>query len=123
VTAGGFLRYWLPPLLYLVLIFLLSGMSSPPLPVGWDGNLLHYPEYAVLGLLLARALEGGRRAAPLLPFLVGAFLLAVVLGALDELHQSFVPGRMPDPVDWFHDAVGAAAGAAAWGIWRWIRSF
>lgn len=121
MTARNFSRYWLPPLLYLALIYLLSGMSAPPIPVGWDGNLLHYPEYALLGLLLARALEGGRREAPWLPILLGAFAMAVVLGALDELHQSFVPGRMPDPVDWWHDAVGAAFGAAFWGIWRWTR--
>ncbi len=122
MTARTFFRYWLPPLLYLALIYLLSGMPAPPIPAGWDGNLLHYPEYALLGLLLARALEGGRRDAPLLPVLLGSLALAVVLGALDEVHQSFVPGRMPDPVDWWHDAVGAALGAAFWGIWRWTRS-
>lgn len=123
MTARGFLGNWLPPLLYLAVIYILSGMSAPPLPAGWTGNLLHYPEYAILGFLLARALEGGRRDVPLLPGPLGAFALAVVLGALDELHQSFVPGRMPDPVDWLHDAVGAAFGATAWGIWRWARSF
>ena len=121
MTSGRFLRYWLPPLLYLALIYLLSDMSRPPLPGDWDGNLLHYPEYAVLGFLLARAFQGERPGGPSLPSLLGAFLLAVVLGALDEVHQSFVPGRMPDPADWLHDTVGAAFGAAAWGVWRWAR--
>jgi VanZ family protein len=43
-------------------------------------------------------------------------LLAVVLasayGVTDELHQAFVPGRVPDPADWLVDTAGAYAGAA-----------
>ncbi len=110
--------YWLAPALYLVLIFALSGMSRPPVPPGVDSNLLHYPEYAVLGLLFARALQGERRGRASLGALLAAVGLCAFWGATDEIHQAFVPGRVPDPLDWWHDVVGAAAGAALWGIWK-----
>jgi VanZ family protein len=45
-----------------------------------------------------------------------AFLLAVVIGSLyggtDEFHQSFVPGRTADPLDWVADTLGVALGAS-----------
>ena len=39
-------------------------------------------------------------------------LLAVgsAYAALDEWHQSFVPGRNPDIADWLADAAGVAVG-------------
>ena len=38
------------------------------------------------------------------------FAVGVSIGALDELLQSYVPGREMDLYDWFADAVGVAAG-------------
>lgn len=112
---------WLPPALYLVLIFVLSSMSHPPVPEGLDQNLLHFPEYAVLGFLLARALQG-RRPGPLPLLLAGAaLLLSALFGLSDEFHQAFVPDRVPDVVDWYHDVIGAVVGVAVWGGWRWMR--
>jgi len=110
--------YWLPPALYITLIFTLSGMSHPPVPALVDANLLHFPEFAALGLLLARGLAGERRGFPGWGVLLSALALASVWGALDELHQAFVPGRVPDPSDWWHDTLGAAAGAGLWGLFR-----
>ncbi|MBM4343639.1 MAG: VanZ family protein [Deltaproteobacteria bacterium] len=40
------------------------------------------------------------------------WLVAVAFGALDEVHQGFVPGRSRDPVDWLADAIGAALAVA-----------
>lgn len=114
--------YWLPPLLYILLIFTLSGMSRPPVPSMVDGNLLHYPEYAVLAALFLRALAGEKHGFPGWGPLLLAIALASVWGAVDELHQAFVPGRVPDPTDWWHDTLGAIAGASLWSLWaRWRR--
>ncbi len=115
------LSFWLPPGLYLVLIFILSGMSHPPVPEGVDQNLLHFPEYAVLGFLLARALQGGRPGMPPLRLAVAALLLSALFGFSDEFHQAFVPNRVPDVMDWYHDVIGATVGVIAWGGLRWMR--
>ncbi|MDR0539463.1 MAG: VanZ family protein [Spirochaetaceae bacterium] len=41
------------------------------------------------------------------------FFAVSVYGALDELHQSFVPGREVSALDWLADTLGGAAGVFA----------
>ncbi len=117
-----FYSLWLPPILYCVLIFSLSQMSHPPIPPGISSNILHFPEFALLALLLARAIQGTTAHSNLFAVLGAAFLLALVVGALDEFHQAFVPGRLPDVHDWFRDGIGSIVGVAAWGAWQWFSS-
>lgn len=121
MTQRRFALYWLPVLLYVALIFILSGMSAPPVPPGVSGDLLHYPEFAVLALLLARAFQGSETGFARPKHLLWAFALSVLFGATDEFHQAFVPDRVPDVRDWLHDGIGSAAGVFLWGIWRWTR--
>jgi len=107
-------RRWVPVALYAGLVFFLSSLSRPlpflPEDVWSLDKLLHAVEYAVLGLLLARALGAGGLS-PARTFL-GALLLASLYGATDELHQSLVPNRDCDPRDWGADTAGAVVGAA-----------
>ena len=114
---GPFLRNWLPVLIWAGLIF---GFSSvPDLGTGlggWDlllRKIAHAAEYAVLGALLARA--------------TGRAGLAFVLGSLyalsDEIHQSFVPGRVGAPLDVAIDTVGVAVGVALWQLVNARRRF
>jgi VanZ family protein len=90
------------------LIFGLSSVPGGQVP-GRFGSLGHFVLYAVLGALYFAVLiphMPAKRAA------VITVLLASVYGITDEFHQSFVPGRMPDPVDWLVDTVGALAAVA-----------
>lgn len=48
---------------------------------------------------------------------LGAWALAALWGAIDETHQSWVPGRTADPMDWLADLIGAAAGLALLRVW------
>lgn len=94
------------------LIFLLSGQSKLP-------SLLERPDlqdiaghflvYAVLALLLHWALAGAGVARAS----IWAFGAVLLYGISDEFHQSFVPGRHPDPYDVFTDVCGAGAALAA----------
>jgi VanZ family protein len=114
-------RYWLPPAAYLGLIFLLSSMPQPPIPAAVSSDLLHYPEYAVLGFLLARAFYAAFAfRSPLLASLTGV-ACAVAWGVTDEFHQAFVPNRVPELEDLMRDAAGAAVGALLWLGWRMWR--
>jgi hypothetical protein len=68
-------------------------------------KFIHAVVYAVLGAAL--------RAPSRLPGVAAgcvAFGVATLWGALDELHQSFVPGRMMDAYDLLADACGATLG-------------
>ena len=103
---------WGPVVLWAAVIFGLSSIPSLSSGFGtWDEVLrkgAHVTEYAVLGLLLLRAL--GRE----LPALV----LAIAYAGTDELHQHFVHGRHPSPFDVAFDACGAAVGLLLWQLTR-----
>jgi VanZ family protein len=96
------------------LIFLLSHQSRLPLgapPFPHFDKVAHAGAYALLAALSARAILAAGRAGRQAFF--GAVLAASLYGATDEWHQSFVPGRDPDPWDWAADTAGALLGAAA----------
>jgi len=87
------------------IIFGLSSLHGSSVP-GRFSTLGHFVLYAVLGALYLWTLPvGGRRWTVVLV----AVALASLYGVTDEFHQSFVPGRMPDPVDWLVDTAGALA--------------
>lgn len=115
--AGFFVKYWLPPLLWAALIFVLSSIPSleSGLPKPWDFALRkigHVIEYAILTVLLARALRA--HGAPLRRALVWSALLAVVYAAGDEYHQTFVAGREGALRDVLIDGVGVLAVMGFW---------
>ena len=91
-------------IVWAAVIFALS--SIPHLGTGlgtWDTVLrkgAHVTEYAILGLLLLRAV--GRE----LP----AFLIGVAYAITDEVHQHFVQGRHAAPVDVAIDSAGILLG-------------
>jgi VanZ family protein len=103
-AVARLLSLWLPVVAWAALIFGLSAIPSLSTGLGtWDfvlRKLAHMTEYAILAVLLVRAL--GRE----LP----AWLLAVAYAATDEFHQRFVSGRHASPVDVCIDAAGAAIG-------------
>lgn len=84
-------------------IFALSSMQGASLP-GRFSTAGHFGVYAILGGLYLLALPRSERA---WPAAVAAVALASLYGITDEFHQSFVPGRMPDPADWLVDTAGA----------------
>ncbi len=98
-----------PPLALMGLIFFLS--AQPDLNSGlggWDTvlrKLAHMVEYGALWFLWWRALGRGDPRP--------AVAVALLYAATDELHQSFVDGRVGSPVDWCIDAVGVALGVTA----------
>jgi hypothetical protein len=106
--AGSLASSWIPVVAWAGLIFALS--SVPDLGTGlggWDlalRKVAHVAEYAILGALLARA--SGRAAI--------ALLIGTLYAVSDEIHQSFVPGRMGSPLDVAIDTVGVAVGVVAW---------
>jgi VanZ family protein len=95
---------WGPVVLWAAVIFALSSVPNLGTDLGvWDTILrkcAHASEYAVLALLLYRAI--GRE----LP----AFMIGLAYAVTDELHQAFVRGRHASPFDVSMDAAGLALG-------------
>jgi len=113
--------YQLPVVLWAASIFVLSGIQTFPVsrtPLGLD-KIAHWVMFFVFCGLAWRALYYQSASKALKRYaLLGAFILAVGYGALDELHQVFVPGRSSDLYDLAADALGAAGYLA----WHKIRS-
>lgn len=70
-------------------------------------KLGHVTEYAILAVLLWRALRGSFAALGLRTISVWTFAIAATFAASDEFHQSFVPSRTPAIHDVMIDCVGA----------------
>lgn len=102
-------------------IFLLSSRSKLPRAPGTSLDVQsvagHLTVFAVLAALVAWALRDVSR--PLRRVLAVAWVAAVLYGVTDEIHQSFVPNRHPDPLDVLTDGVGAAVALVL--VWWWSR--
>jgi len=113
---------WLPLIGYLVAIFLLSAQRPDKLKSFLYPNLLHMAEYFILSLLMFRAINGGFRRKIGMRNSTLVVCFSVLYAVSDEFHQSFVPGRYPDPWDVLSDFVGIVVGLLAiFAFQRWIR--
>ena len=131
-SVRGFLKYWLPVLVWMIFIFVgstdllsaehTSRFIAPFLrwfsPDVSDATIAsvqlvvrkcgHLTEYAILAALLLRALR-----------VVGpALIVAAIFAGLDEFHQSFVASRTASLSDVAIDCAGALMGLAIYSLFR-----
>jgi VanZ family protein len=135
-TLSGSLKFWLPLALWIGWIFFASGdmMSSEhtsrflvPFLKWLNPDIApqtveviqlfirkgaHVAEYAVLAILLWRAIHYQIRdwTSRFAPGATTALVLATICAAIDEFHQSFVASRMSSFGDVLLDACGASVG-------------
>jgi VanZ family protein len=136
MRLSRFVRYWLPVLVWMGLIFLGStDLLSAEQTSRIIGPLLrwlkpnisaeaiaqiqffvrkgaHITEYAILGALLWRALRGTTAATKMSILAVAALSACAIFALSDEFHQSFVASRTASPVDVLIDICGALAALA-----------
>lgn len=108
--------WWLGVIVWLAVLWMLSANSrlpsGPSFPL--KDKLLHCTYFCGGAVCLLLALFGNRSSLPngRSLFLPG-FLFTAIVGALDEFHQTFTPGRSGnDPWDWLADVTGGLL--AAW---------
>ncbi len=115
---------FVPPVLYMGLIFFMSSRPAPEFfqgwPLYWGMKSLHLCEYGMLALLWVVALLYGttlplRRLYPL------GVLLTFLWGVSDEWHQAFVPGRTAQLTDVLTDLTAAVLCAVCCAALRWPR--
>lgn len=118
-TTYTLLTRWLPLIAFCLLIFLQSSGAAPDsLPAfPLADKLLHAVAYGLLAILFFRAYR--TLWAQCLPVAGLSILSATLYGALDELHQSFVPARSAEGFDLLADFIGACAGMLLY--WRYAR--
>jgi VanZ family protein len=133
----SFLKYWLPVLIWLGIIFVgstnvLSAEQTSRFLVPFlrwlrpeisDDTLAqihlfvrklgHVSEYAIFAMLLWRALRSGANLRMKMSILFfSAWIVCALFAASDEFHQSFVPSRTPSLRDAIIDICGATIGLA-----------
>ena len=112
-TNNHFYLYWFPVIVWAILIFALSSLSTFPKAVqpalSFD-KLAHSIEYAVFSFLLARAFRHSKKDKAKRYFRILAVICAIVYAVTDELHQSLIPMRTASVVDLIYDSIGAVIG-------------
>ena len=101
-----FILFHLPPLIAMISIFLVSNIPAPSLPSSLIGKdkILHFGVYFVLGFLTNRSMQQIEKLKS--KSYLFTFFIVSIFGALDEVHQSFVPFRSPEFADWLADSFG-----------------
>jgi VanZ family protein len=135
MSGRSLVKYWLPVLAWMLLIFVMSGdllsaehtsrflapflrWVNPDISVETLALIqfcmrkaAHLTEYAILALLVCRAVfHGMDRKWPASILFMSAWIVCVLVAAGDECHQSFVASRGASPWDVMIDSAGAIFG-------------
>lgn len=105
-----FVLYQLPAIIWMLIIFTLSSRQRIGVSEVYWMNFaffksLHVIEYAILYMLILRALTSGRGGHK--KHYMSAFVLTVLYAISDEMHQTFVPTREGTVRDVGIDTIGA----------------
>jgi len=103
-----------PALAYMLLIWVLSSfpIQLPLERIPFRDKSVHFVEYGTLGALLGHAMRATYPRWHAVSVWLLAALATTLWGAIDEIHQAYVPGRNSDVGDLIADAAGAVVGAA-----------
>lgn len=96
---------WLLPIAIASGIFAATSWPTPPHMPGGSDKVVHFSAYALLGASVAWA-AGVRTGVGVVRWII----VVSALGAADEWHQQFIPGRRMDALDWMADTAGAVCG-------------
>ena len=101
---------WLPALFIISCSFYLSSLPKiEKMPSFWNADkLVHCICFAGLAFWVEFAVFSKEKITFSIIF---AILFVCVYGIIDEIHQSFTPGRSASVFDWIADSLGAAIGS------------
>jgi hypothetical protein len=116
-----FVKWWLPVLVWMGVIFAGSSIGSLPRVGGRATDSVahraaHVMEFAILGALTLRAVGQDRRTTK--RELIITLIIIALYGASDEFHQRFTPGRSSEGIAVVFDVAGGLVGM--WAHHRWV---
>jgi VanZ family protein len=105
---------YLPLILYWLLILTLTSLPGADVPnVHINDKIEHLLAYGGLGFLLNLSLRIQNKISIVKKYSAWFTILIVsAYGALDELHQLFIPDRSCDILDWTADTIGVIIGVS-----------
>ena len=103
-------QYYLPTGVWLLIIFLVPTFFFPnnviQFPFQTD-KAVHFAEFFILAYLLNRAFFFGAHITDIRRTFILTFGIIAFIGAVDELYQIYVPGRVTSFFDFSADVIGA----------------
>ena len=116
-SIKNFIKYWLPVIIYAILIFCVSSLRGEDIPslFLYQGIVFHAIEYAILALLINRALKAWYPGLVYIRRIFWVFFVACIYAITDELHQAFVPNRFCSGWDLAFDSAGVFIGNIFYG--------
>lgn len=101
-----------PLIVYWTILFIATTLPVESIPTFAISDKIHHlVAYFILSALLYLTLIYQRKSKTLFTNApLATILLASIYGALDEIHQIFVPGRFADILDWLANFAGTLLG-------------
>ncbi len=114
MSTGGHSRrrlYFSLLVVWVVFTFFLTSLpgQSLHLPFRVSDKAAHLGFYGVMGFLCA--LWRRESGVPVGRAILSALFFTAVAGAVDEVHQKWIPGRSMELLDWVADTLGGGIGA------------
>lgn len=106
------LLVYLPLVLYWIILFIATTLPVENLPkIKTNDKLSHFIAYYILAVLLNLTLKFQNKYIPLKnkPEL-WTIIIGLLYGAIDEIHQYFIPGRFCEFYDWVANTLGVLTG-------------
>ena len=121
ISFNKLIKYWLPVLIYLIVIFLFSDHPTVTVTtIDWGDfffkKTVHFFEYAFLFILFYRAFR--TLSIPFLKIVILSFVFTILYAISDELHQVFIPGRTGTLRDVLIDSAGVTSAFIY--IWKYL---
>lgn len=107
-----FITHWLPPIAWMLLIFILSSKPRVTVTEEFLPDLIifkagHIVEYGILQFLMFRAIYSQTQKKT--KSILWALFISLSYAISDEIHQSFIPTRNGQLLDVLIDSVGIGA--------------
>jgi VanZ family protein len=115
MSTGIVILKKIPAPLIVIGIWILSSQSTLPQPKGIFGfdKIQHFVAYCTLAVTTGLWFSLARWQQRPVRNVVTISLISALYGAIDEIHQYYVPGRDCNIWDWIADTLGAVIGALA----------
>ncbi|MCM8780494.1 MAG: VanZ family protein [Candidatus Omnitrophica bacterium] len=112
-SAIFFIKYWLPAIIYSIIIFYISSQPGNQLPDLFLGQdiIFHIIEYGIFALFISRALKHSLPKQSYLKRIFFSCIMLSVYAITDEIHQAGVPYRDASVWDVVVDAIGGFVGS------------
>ena len=104
-----YIVYHFPWQILMAALFFQSSISQIPITdigIDWFDKILHFVVFGILGFLMARSLKYANFKQLNSNFVIWSIIICSIYGAMDEIHQLYVPGRFATVGDWVADVLG-----------------